>query len=412
MTSSSIAVFESPKKFSLWAITFFVFIFPILEGYSNEVAAVGTVELGLLVTGIWFAESVMKGVRFGFNAALMLIFIGWHFLTVLWSVDHQSSLERAVAYVMTGLFYFMVYDVARSRRDIGQIFLAYALSLGVLGLTSLQNIVAGTTYSSLHGRYSAMGTDPNNFGIMVTSVIPLVLYLGSLKNKIARAASYFVVAALILIAVATGSRAAVIASALCISGYILLNLKIHEWPKLIPILLLAGVLAAVGIEVLVPAESLNRLENVLNREGEDDRWTVWMVALETGNKNPAFGIGTGAFLTMSGAYQIHNTFLSNFTEAGMVGLALYLMIWGFHSVPLLRNTVPELAEMRNALLLSMGAILIGGLTLNWEVRKPLYLILALSAAFMEVRFRYDLSRAMESSPEPVHPPFALPEPAK
>lgn len=378
------------KPVSLWLLTCFVLLFPVLEGFSNALIAVGTIGLGLVVAGAWLLESIHKGIRITrLSLILLVLYFLWSAATLFWSIDAGSSLDRLISLLMAIVLYMIVVDVVRSHRGMLQIVSAYMFGVGILVISSIGLIVRNATYHDLSNRYSALGTDPNNFGVMVVSVIPLALAIIPFSSRWFRIVTIVFTAILALVVLATASRGAALALLLVGIGYVLLNLRVRRLTRLALTAVIVGLIIFAGVRDFVPNRALTRISTPISQmDLTDSRFDVWQEALELGIENP-LGTGTGTFLIASTTKQAHNTFLSAFAETGYLGLTLWGLLWMVHLVYLLsyRSTSPSGNSVRPldnsvrmALLLSLIAVFVGAFTLNWEVRKPIYLIWGLSAA--------------------------------
>lgn len=174
----------------------------------------------------------------------------------------------------------------------------------------------------------------------------------------------------------------------------LLHVQLKSLLRLVIFLSIAGTFIYFGIQNFVPDEALERLTNPLSQyDLEEGRFLVWQQALGLGMEHPLRGIGTGAFLTASRTEQAHNTFLSAFAETGLLGFILWVFLWVTH----LRYSFSHWAtsaldnRLSTGLLLALVAVLVGALTLNWEVRKPIFLLWALSAARLYILLQNKLS---------------------
>jgi O-antigen ligase len=368
------------KQISYFAVCIFIVIFPILEGASNEFFAVGTVYLGAIVAFTWIFETLAKGFKFHREYALVLCFFMWNLMTLLWASDLSAAQERATSLAMVILFYFMVCDLAENSAASQGLLAAYTIGVFFLGVTCLYNIKQGITYENLVGRYSAIGTDPNNFGIMIASTLPGIFYFGARKGLFGRLIFYGLAILAAALAVSTASRAATLAVFLFISLYLALNLSKSNAKFMIPLLVLVGIVTMIGYEAFVPGDALHRIELTLQRQSEEDRLTIWGIAIDMGLQHLAGGVGAGNFLSQTGEFQAHNTFLGSFAELGLPGFILYSAIWIIHLGNVLKLN-PYKINLRKAIFISLAIIFIAALTLNWEFRKPLYFFLALAAAY-------------------------------
>lgn len=361
----------------------FCALFPILEGISNEYVAVGSTGLGAVVACVWIFESLFKGVRVNGGVVLFAFYLLWNGLSVNWTIDLQSTMDRVFGLGLSFVFYLMVSDTVRSRPEIVLVMRAFSYGVGILGLTAFYNLQQGVTYQSLYGRYSGAGFDPNNFAVTAASTVPMLLYLSRLSGPIGRLGHIGWVLALIVLCVASGSRSGTAAMIGALAGYFLFSLKISEWKNWV--FYAAGAVAVVFFNLLlyIPEDSIERLMRSMEVGPEDDRVVLFHMAHAWGLENPMTGIGAGAFLSASGTFQPHNVLMGAFAELGIPGITMFGLFVAAHFLPLFRGKSlgPDDRLLRNVLAVSMGCVLVGLLTLNWEIRKPVYLIAGMLACF-------------------------------
>ena len=375
---------ESAKRLSGWVLCVFALVFPVLEGFSNAVVPVGTRLLGVALACVWLAEVlVSRRIRIAAPVAIFALYLCWNALSVVWSYDPEASVQRVLELGQVFLLYWIVVDVARSVASIRRVALSYVCGVLGLGISAVVNIASGTTYSGYFGRFSAMGTDPNNFGVMLVSSIPLALAAAP-RGWFWRCLTAGYVACAALMVLATGSRGSLVALLVVVLGYSVLQLRARRSAlrNLIVVVLAVSSVLYFAPDI-VPRGALDRLSTGFSEHDAGGRVAAWKLALTLGETHAVGGVGAGAFYPTSRRFlpvgmRAHNTFLEAFAEVGLPGLLLFVLLWAWH-VGLVWPR-PHTA-LQFGILLSMLAIMVGSLSLNWVVRKPVYLMWGLAVAY-------------------------------
>ena len=368
----------STKPFSLAGLCLFAAAFPILEGYSNAVNPIGSFGLGLAVIAVWLIESAVRGIRIGSHIVIILMFLVWNCLTMLWTENMALTTQRLISLTAVVCLLWAVMDSARSEKAITYVCLAYVMGVTIEAIDAAQNIRSTELYQGLSGRFSASGFDPNNFGIMAITTVPLAICISVRINCIWLGIAYSGMIA--TIAIATGSRGALLSLLLITAGMLGC-----AWRKSIKVFVssacalgvLTGLVAFSGV---IPESTLDRLHGATFGRGGMDRLELWSGSLDRATEKPILGHGAG--ILWDGVSQVHNTFLSALVETGVIGLVLWItlwaiMFWKFYAV----YRSQSLYSWGPSLFLASLPLAVALMTLNWEVRKPAYLLLGLAAAW-------------------------------
>ncbi|MEN3769000.1 O-antigen ligase family protein [Priestia megaterium] len=378
-----------PKKVTFFTLFIFILLYPLLEGISNQFIPVGTKYLGLLVIAIWCLETVqLQYVKIVTSIPLFLIYIIWNAISVFWSHNTGLSVDRVIEILQVFLLYWIILDVTNSKEYLIKLMEAYFLGIFLLSLTALFNILNGQTFDGLYNRFSAFGYDPNNFGILVVSSIPIALAVYSLKGKLWLGILYTIIS--IPLVLSSASRGALIAIVIVLVSYFFIFIRSFKKGFAIGLILLIGIILTF---YFVPVESLTRITDNINDPSAGGRTQAWQLAINLGDENPLTGIGAGSFLSVSNTYfssviNVHNTFLSHWAELGILGVLLWVCLWLLHFKYIVNTKVnKENFELKIGLLLSVISALIGALFLNWEVRKTIYILWGLCVALKVLRVR-------------------------
>lgn len=367
------------KRCTIAAICVFLVVFPLLENYSNSTNPVGTTYCGVVVTLVWMIESCRSLPRVSVGLQLLAALVLLFACSSLWSRNPEYTTSALYRLAQMVVLYWIVFDVCRDAKQIRRVLHCYALGMGMLTISALPAILTGT-FSAYTNRYSADGTDPNNFGIMVASSATATVGLSSAGSFLTRllARAYLLLA--MFVCLATGSRSTLLALALAAIAYRSLQVQRRQGFALLAASALL-LCAFIGFAVrYLPQGPLTRLFTQSGGlENFDDRLTIWRVALEKGAEHPFIGSGGGTSQWVLGM-EAHNSFVKFFFELGVIGLALWSTVWMVGTLQGTRNKTTEAKAICLALVPSALVVATASLTLNWEFRKPLYVLWALSAA--------------------------------
>ena len=318
--------------------------------------------------------------RPGLGHVLLTAFVCFSFMSVLWSVDPDMTLDRTWMYSMQLAFLWLVLQIVESQEDMNIVMGGYVIGSVLASSVNLHAFDAGQQTIANSGRYSAATLDPNEFALTVALSIPMAWYLGfSAKRPIVR--GFFLLCPLIMIpgVILTGSRGATVAMCAALLIIPLCFNRIGALTK--GIVVATGISAIVGGVTLLPESTLKRLASIgpeAMTGSMAGRREIWAAGWEQFKDHPIFGVGTGGFaqsisLANSQNPVAHNTYLSVATELGVVGFLIYFLALVSMMLDVLRMPKPERWLWLPVLL----AWMIGVSTLTWEHTKTTWLIFAL-----------------------------------
>jgi O-antigen ligase len=229
-------------------------------------------------------------------------------------------------------------------------------------------------------RFAAEGFDANDLAAALALALPMAWYLGSVHSQpllrwLCRA---YVPVGLVAIGL-TGSRGGMLATivALLIIPLTMTRLSPGRLVTGIAVLLISGAVAV----AYIPETTVQRLATTSSdvQQGHlGGRLKIWVAGVHAFAQRPMFGHGTAGFRTAIGPFlpanpQVaHNSFLSVLVENGILGLALY----GLMFIAVLRAVLklgPLDRRFSLVLLATLGVVMI---PLTWEDQKPVWFILA------------------------------------
>ena len=220
------------------------------------------------------------------------------------------------------------------------------------------------------------------------------------KDNLLRLANYVFVPLAFFSIILTASRTALLSTIPII--WFMLGSSTQLKPTARLIVSVGAVGGILLLQPLVPQTSIDRLTTTSDELSEGDlngRRQIWDVGIEAFLESPIVGSGSGVFKTISGGKVAHNTYLSVLAEMGIIGLLTFMgMIFMAMYQPKYKNK--WLATFWITVFLAWG---IGVSAMNYELRKPTWLILALALAsghtYIRQRSVLKESNQLEHSPQ-------------
>lgn len=315
---------------------------------------------------------------------VMLAFVFWSALSMFWSLDPGASLAHALSRLQLLAMAILVWNLIESPAEAVPVLRAYVLGCYVAIGSAAINFLTGNEY--VYQRYSATGTDPNDFATMLALGIPLA-WLLVLRG---RQGVWFwpmllylpaVLAAILL----TSSRGGALVTMLALT-VVPLTMRHLDLPRRLAFWFTVGV-GSLGVIYAAPvlvdtvSSSLERLSSTAAEVSSgtlNERADIWSAGFAALDDNNLLGVGAGAFATAVQPFAgqpllAHNTYISVFVELGPAGLLLFLAALLAAALPLLRLAEPQ----RTVLLILVLTLAIGLIPLTWEIRKVTWFILTL-----------------------------------
>jgi O-antigen ligase len=367
---------------ALWA-----FIFAVPWENMISVPGIGTISkfLGMIALACTVFAALVNGrvrhLRLVHISAL--VFVIWAGGSVFRSIDQHWASLRFGTYLQLFLMLWMIWELAPGVRRQRGLMTAYVLGAYV---ASLATILVFRTEAGAARRYAATGFDANDLGTILALALPMAWYLGmTYRQPILRWICLGYVPVGIFAIGLTASRGAMVVGtvALLIVPLMMTRLSPAKMVGVIMVLIACGGIAA----VYIPKRSLDRL-GTFSADVEEGhfggRGTIWKAGLRAFAQRPLTGYGAasfkGAVSTFMGRGAVaHNTYLSVLVEQGILGFVPWFMM--FVAVFFQVRRLPPL-ERRFGMVL-MATLGIAILPLSWDDRKPVWMILAVLAAFSE-----------------------------
>lgn len=365
------------RRLMFWCSVFLTFLIPWED--SITVAALGSMArvVGLVVAGFWAATMLLEG-RFRkphpFHI-LVLFFFLWNFISLFWSPDPESTLQRIKTYSQIFLLLLIFWEAFQTAADLTTGLQAYVFGAYVLIFSVIRNYLTGTVAVTYEGRYSATGVNAVDLALILMLGLPVAMQLfysagSDWKGKLLKFVNLAYIPAAIFSIVLTGSRTSLIA--IVPFGFYLVGTKKIPFNRK---MLVLGVLFAVLLALLpfIPSSVTSRLATLGSSIEAGDlggRVSLWLQSIKVLADHPWLGVGSGALDLRIGS-AAHNTFVSIAAETGFIGFTLFSC--------LLAAVLFEALSLPNGNSGLWAAIFltwaIGVLSLSWEFRKLTWLFL-------------------------------------
>jgi putative inorganic carbon (hco3(-)) transporter len=327
--------------------------------------------------------SAILGFAFAFGLVAMLSLVA--------SPEVGAGAVKFSRYAFFILFLFLAIQLVRDRQTGVQVMRFYVLSAAIAGLVGLIGFLAGQT-----GRAAGPIEDPNDFGYLMATVMPLAVYLYR-EDHGRKALWAFSIVCLVGGTAATLSRGALVGlTALML--WLLLTGRIGVKRT---VFIVTGVVALIAVGFILFSSTIEtRLEekNHIAGTNVESRTSFWNAAIEMASDHPLLGVGPGRFGIEEPKYVFdnpeqletpiaHNTYLEILAESGPFALVFFgLMLfsaWVSLSVgerlgrqyddPLAVNFA---AAVKGSLIVAC----VSGIFLSEQVAAPIWLACALAAS--------------------------------
>ena len=369
------------RTVAFWLSLLLVFVIPwenivVLEGLGTMGRATG-----ILAAAFWVATVVVTG-RFRkphpFHLAVYL-FVLWNIVSVFWTFDVTLTVRCIMTYSQLLILIYILWDLYTTPVALNAGLQAYVLGAYVsIGSTAFNYVSTGAGA----GRFATTGFNENDLGLTLALGIPVAWHLALSESndritQVLKIVNYGYVPAGILGVLLTASRGSLVSSlpSFFFIFASLTRLKLH-----LRVLLCAALVGALfALQPLVPASSFQRLSTTGTSIATGDlsgRVDIWSQGITVFSQHPFLGVGSGAFrAAIERGSAPHNVYLSVLVAVGIIGFGLFWIILVMAVYLAMRQ--PKWVSMFWLTLLSVLAIGIFGV--NWEVRKPTWLFLGLTA---------------------------------
>lgn len=367
------------RNLTFWLALLLTFIIPWEDSIS--VSTLGSVAklVGWLVAACWAAMIVLEG-RFRkpqLFHVLVMIFFFWNFISVMWSEDPESTVQRIKTYSQTLMLMLILWEVFQTPETLMAGVQAYIGGCYVLIASTIYNYMTGHVSVAYEGRYSATGVNANDLTLILLIGLPVAMQLFFVagrdkKGTLLKLLNLVYIPLAIFSIILTGSRTSLIA--IIPFGIFMVGAKQIQFDKklfMFALLLLSFII----LIPLVPSSLIERIATIDDSIGQGDlggRLDLWREAFAVLARHPILGVGSGSIDLEIGS-AVHNTFLSIAAETGLIGLTVFLTIIGVVAIQAM-----SLPKGTSGLWLAIFMTwAIGVFSLSWEFRKLTWILLNL-----------------------------------
>jgi putative inorganic carbon (HCO3(-)) transporter len=348
--------------------------------------------------------------------ALLLVSAGygiWTFASVYWSEFPGLAYETTFRYLLAFAYMIVFALLVRTPRQVAAVFATFAAGALVFGVAAFAGYATAPDSYSVEESARGLTGDHNYFAAYQVLALPAVLAVAAFDRRPIRTVVYYAAAcAIVLSVVASLSRSGLLA----LTAVVLVTLALpwrfffrHATQKLTYV---ATLVAAAAVVALAGAAAfLDRALTIFEEQGPSGargsmRVDIWRAAWTGYREDPVLGLGAGNFRgrsfdllqatpgansaegyqSVKGKY-VHNMFLGNLVELGVIGFALFIAIVALTAWYLARSymrsrTKGDAASARFsvALLVSLLSFGIAGMFLSVELSKALWIVVGLALA--------------------------------
>jgi O-antigen ligase len=362
---------------------------PQLNGFPlGRWLGVNTLGIAVLWLGVKGQRRSLSGLHYWMASFVLL-----SAMSLLWTSDGEWTLIRIGTYSQLLVAVWLIWELATVEAGVLGLMKAYLLGILVASLLTIYNFASGTTAAQLEAarglqrweesRYSIMGVNENDLGLMLAMAMPLIIYLVVRVKKIwMRMFLWIELIACIATILLTGSRGAFVSAAIAMAMLPLSFKFLPPSQKMAAALACAGAVACATF--FIPTGTLGRLlllSTELTQGTLTHRTLIWSAGLGAFRDHPFLGIGSGAYAAtvlrvVNVPYVAHNTFVSVLVELGVVGALLLLAL-----LASLYYTAFRMRKLERRLWVTVLLTwTVGVMALTWEYHKPTWIMFGLLAA--------------------------------
>jgi O-antigen ligase len=394
--------------------------FLVFTMFVESVAPAGDLRIGRLAAVLALAVVVIHlltrgsaGLRANALWFAVAAYGLWTLLSITWAEDTGLVVDTSLRYFLVLAYMLAFALLVRSSQHVVIVFATLALGALVFGLISFAGYASAADEYNRLVRAKGLQGDFNFFALYEVIALPPALVLAARAGtRGAVVLSYGVVAAIVLSVVASLSRSGLLALASVVVVIVALPAGLFFRRAAQKVTFASALAAAAAVVALAGASPfIERAATIFQESGSagqrgSGRVDIWRAAWRAFEQHPVVGIGAGNFrgrtfdrllqtpgVTTTVGYRskgkwVHNMYLGNLTELGIIGFSLFMLLIGLTfrsliaSVRRARNRGdPELARFAAALAVGLLGISVSGLFLSLELQKPLWIVIGLALAF-------------------------------
>jgi O-antigen ligase len=363
--------------------------------YPTETVSVVKL-LGVLVIAGFLLQAIRgeQRLRLPPIAYAVGVFVLFVCVSLIFSGDPAAGTGTLLRYLLFAGLFFLILQLVNDEDELLWVLRVLSLSATGAAIWGLVAFVGGAE------RASGPIGDPNDFGYLMATVLPLTGYLAVADRRFR---PLWVTAFPILLAgmLATLSRGVIVAL-VALFAWALLTRRVRLGGLAISTTALVAVLAAAFLLFSPLIDERLEQRGKSAETNVDSRAALWNGAALMAMDNPVVGVGPGQFGAQSTEYvtdnpvalenpAVHNTYLEILAENGLLALAAFMAFlvgaWVSLSATLRRCEAsgdPHWVGMITAVQGSLLVAMVGALFLSEQLATPFWLIGALAALIPEL----------------------------
>jgi len=382
-----------------------------------ELLTPGPTVVGMLVVLAWLGTLPVRhrtvgeviGRHRGLFGALALLLV-WVTLSVAWAGDSGAAANNLYLWFSAAAVLLVLTTTVTTPRFAVALcgaFIAGALIAVLFGLVAKPPPPEGGAIEA--GRFAGTFGDPNNLAAVLVPAIALATGIAAATRRIGtRWLLAGAIGVLVAALTATGSRGGLTAALVSIVAAIALA----RGSRMRVGVLLALVVTVGGLFIATTSSATWDRVREFSSGGGTGRTDLWDIAWKMASDHPINGVGENNFRSASVPYLlkpgapldagfvietprvVHNVFLQQLAETGIVGLGLLIGViiacvraaW-LAAQKLERGRDPSLAALARAVVVAQLGMLSASIFISNALDKRLWMILALGPIFYTVASR-------------------------
>lgn len=375
------------RTINYWLSVILIFTMPFKEAIA--IPGVGSISLivGALVIGFWLFTILTTGKirKPSPFVILAIIFFLWNFASIIWSLEGDKTMDRAMAFIRMAFLVWLIWDLFTTRVGVLRGLQAYVLGAWVSIGSLIFNFINGVeAYRNANGRVSASGFDANEIGIILAIGMPIAWYLVIAKDydphnsTILRYLNYAYIPATLFAIFLTASRGSLIATFPALLFIMGTFNRLSRFRRIVISLMIIASLFV--LQDFIPKSSLERISTTgqeLSSSDLNGRTEIWSDGIVLFADHIWLGTGAGTFrAVIESGKAPHNTGLALLTDLGIIGFLLFYLTFAFCAVNILKTERAE-GRMWIAFLLIW---LLGSMVSNWEHKNLTWLLFTMVTA--------------------------------
>lgn len=316
----------------------FAFAIPWANLVVIPILGTGPRAIGILLTGSWLVSVLINDrlrplTRYHHVAYL---FVAWLGVSVFWSPDRLHSLDAALQYIQLFVLTAVIWNVFSTARQLVRLKLAYVLGCwATFGILAYNFVVGEVT--EWERRASLTNYNSNEVGLLLCLALPMAWYLATSGDPIVRQqvgrlrlANFFYIGAGLVGIMLTASRGSFL-SATPFAIYLVYSMRDQSPQRRVLLGILISTLLA-GASFFVPETAWDRISTIPQSVADRDfgaRYEIWTELLGYAFASvPTLLFGNGVSASDVLVNDAHNLIISVFVGTGLVGLTLFVVMFG------------------------------------------------------------------------------------